>query len=180
MLKILKNVMTHNIFSFGSLAANKKDFLLAVSLPNVSNSSKKTKKIAKDLAEKILAKPAKKNSALVIGLTGDLGSGKTTFIQGFCKGVGIKKRITSPTFVIFKRYKIQDTRFKSIYHIDCYRIQKPKELLKLGFKEIINNPENTVLIEWAEKIRKFLPKNTIWIKFEHVRENERIIQVASH
>ena len=122
-----------------------------------SDSSKKTKEAARSLVEKILKKPPE-DSALIIALTGDLGSGKTTFIQGFFKGVGIKKRITSPTFVIFKRFKIHDSRFKSIYHIDCYRLT-PKELAVLDFQEIINNPQNIVLIEWAEKIKKiFCPK----------------------
>lgn len=143
-----------------------------------SDSAKKTKETAKSLAEKILKKPSKK-LALIIGLTGDLGAGKTTFIQGFLKGVGLKKRITSPTFVIFKRFKIHDSRFKSIYHIDCYRLT-PKELAVLDFQEIINNPQNIVLIEWAEKIKKILPKSAIWIKFAHTKNlNQRTIKIAT-
>jgi len=112
-----------------------------------------------------------------LALTGDLGSGKTTFIQGFCKGIGIKKRVVSPTFLIIKRFKIpacpagrQDLRFRSIYHIDCYRIQKPREISKLDFKEIIDNPQNIVLIEWAEKIKKLLPRKIIWVRFEYGRK----------
>jgi len=141
-------------------------------------SSQKTKNFAKILAEKILAELPQISSALILALTGDLGSGKTTFIQGFCKGAGIKKRITSPTFVIVKSYKLKVKSYKSIYHIDCYRIQKPKELLKLGFKEIINNPQNIVLIEWAEKLKKILPKKINWIRFEYGKKlNERKIIV---
>ena len=135
-----------------------------------------TKKFARLLAKKVLPRPSKGSSALIIALTGDLGSGKTTFIQGFCKGIGIKRRITSPTFVIMKKFSIFNFQFSNLYHLDCYRIQKPKELLKLGLKEIINNPQNIVLIEWAEKIKKLLPRETIWIKFEHgKKENERKI-----
>lgn len=136
-----------------------------------SHSPRETKKFAKLLAKEILTRPPKISSALVLALTGDLGSGKTTFIQGFCKGAGIKKHITSPTFIIFRRYK-------NIYHVDCYRIQRPQESLKLGFKEIIANPRNIVLIEWAEKIKKLLPWKTIWINFDYgKKENERKIEI---
>jgi tRNA threonylcarbamoyladenosine biosynthesis protein TsaE len=142
-----------------------------------TNSSQQTKKIAAELAKKILKKRARKN-ALILALQGELGAGKTTFIQGFSRGLGIKKKITSPTFVLFKKFKIQNSKFKIVYHIDCYRIKKADELLKLGLKEILNVPQNIVLIEWAEKIRKTLPKNTIWLKFEHgQKENQRIIHI---
>jgi tRNA threonylcarbamoyladenosine biosynthesis protein TsaE len=144
----------------------------------LSHSSQETKKIAGLLAKEILIQPPKISSALVLALTGDLGSGKTTFIQGFCRAAGIKKRITSPTFVIFKKFKIKNLKFKNLYHLDCYRIQKPQELLKLGFKEIIVNPQNIVLIEWAEKIKLLLPKETIWIKFSHTKSlNQRLIRI---
>ncbi len=144
----------------------------------LTHSSNGTKKIAKVFAKKILARSFKFSSASIIGLTGNLGAGKTTFIQGFFKGLGVKKRITSPTFVITKTYNLKTKIYKRIYHIDCYRIQKSQELLKLGFKEIINNPQNIVLIEWAEKIRKLLPKkNVIWLKFDYgEKENERKIK----
>jgi len=148
----------------------------------LSHSSNETKKFAKLLAKKILAKPFDFSSALIIGLTGDLGSGKTTFIQGFCKGVGIKKRITSPTFVLIKNYELRIMNYERIYHIDCYRIQKPKELFKLGLKEIVGNPQNIALIEWAEKLKKILPKkNVIWLKLKYGgKENERKIIIKSN
>jgi tRNA threonylcarbamoyladenosine biosynthesis protein TsaE len=68
-------------------------------------------------------------------------------------------------------------KYKNLYHIDCYRLNKPKELLDLDFKEIISNPQNIVLIEWAEKVRKILPKNTIWINFKIINQNERKIKI---
>ncbi len=142
-----------------------------------TNSSKQTKKIAADFAKRFLKKHNKRN-ALVFALKGDLGSGKTTFVQGFLRSLGVKRRITSPTFVIFKRFKIKDLRFKNVYHIDCYRIQKPNDLLTLGLKEILENPQNIVLIEWPEIIKRILPKNTIWLKFGHGETvNQRIIKV---
>ncbi|MBU2564098.1 tRNA (adenosine(37)-N6)-threonylcarbamoyltransferase complex ATPase subunit type 1 TsaE [Patescibacteria group bacterium] len=120
-----------------------------------------TKKLAKLLAREI-------KSPLVIAFQGELGAGKTTFIQAFAKELGIKSKITSPTFVLMKKYK-------NLYHIDCYRINSFKEILDLGFEEIIYN--NIVVIEWAEKIKKILPKNTIWLKFKIVSEKQRKIQI---
>lgn len=147
----------------------------------LSRSSNETKKFARLLAEEIFSQPPRISSALVLALTGNLGSGKTTFIQGFCKRTGIKKRITSPTFVIVKSYKLKVKSYKSIYHIDCYRIQKPKDLLNLGFKKITADSQNIILVEWAEKIRKILPKNTIWIKFFHTKNlNQRIIKIMTN
>ena len=129
-----------------------------------------TKELGKRLARRILRKPPAQK-AVVLALVGDLGGGKTTFLQGFGKEVGIQSNISSPTFVIMKKYKIfnlQSSIFKYLYHIDCYRIQKPKEILGLGFKEIIADPKNIIAIEWADKIKEILPKETIWIKFEFV------------
>ena len=113
-----------------------------------------------------------KKESFVIGLEGELGGGKTTFIQGLAKGLGVKEKILSPTFVIMKK-------FNNFYHIDCYRTQESKELLNLGFKEIISNPENIVAVEWADKIKKIMPKNTIWIKFKFIDEKIRRIVIKN-
>lgn len=140
-------------------------------------SSTETKKIAAVLAKKILRARIKRKNALTFALTGDLGSGKTTFVQGFLRGLSVRRRIISPTFVITKNYKLKTKSHQTVYHIDCYRIKKASELLKLGLKEILENPQNIVLIEWAEKIRRVLPKNVIWLKFEHGdKMNERIVK----
>ena len=136
-----------------------------------------TKKLGEILAKEVLKTKLKKG-ALIIGLEGDLGGGKTTFLQGFAKGLGTKQRITSPTFIIFRRFKIKDLRFKNFYHIDCYRISKPKEILDLGFKEIISDSKNIITIEWAERLQKILPRETIIIKFEFIDQKTRKITIG--
>jgi len=145
----------------------------------ITNSSRETKKLGKVLAEDILKRNLKKQ-AFVIGLIGDLGGGKTTFLQGFAKELGIRTRILSPTFVIIKRFEIQNSRFKNFYHIDCYRIEKPKEILKLGFADIIKDPQNIVAIEWAEKIQKILPKEMLILKFKFLEKNKREIKISGY
>jgi len=143
-----------------------------------TTSSTETKKIAAILAKKILRMRVKRKNALILALVGELGSGKTTFIQGFLRALAVRKKITSPTFVITKSYKLKAKSYQTVYHIDCYRIKKPSELLELGIKEIFNNPQNIVLIEWAEKIKRILPKNSIWIKLKHgKKESERLIEI---
>jgi len=141
---------------------------------------RETQKLGRKLAREFLGTAHLCNGALVIGLEGDLGGGKTTFVQGFAKGLGIKEKVLSPTFVILKKFKITKAKsitqkFKTFFHIDCYRIQNPKELLDLGFKEIISEPENIVIIEWAERVKKILPKETITLKFEFIDEKVREI-----
>jgi len=133
-----------------------------------------TQQVGFFLAEEIIKGGLRRKKAMVIGLEGELGSGKTTFVQGLAKGLGIKEKITSPTFVILKKYEIRNTNF---YHIDCYRLNSAQELLDLGFKEIIIQSENLVVIEWAERVRKILLRDTLWIKFEHFNENKRGITI---
>lgn len=138
----------------------------------LTKNEKETTKLAKILANEILKHkkvyPERSRGALVIGLEGNLGAGKTTFIQAFAKGTGIKRRLTSPTFVLMKKYN-------NLYHLDCYRIKNSQDVLAMDFKEIISNPKNIVLIEWAEKIKRILPKNKIWIKFKILGKTQRII-----
>ena len=108
-----------------------------------------------------------KRGALILGLEGELGSGKTTFVQGFIRGLGIKKRTVSPTFIIFRRLAIKRGKFKNLYHVDAYRIKNPKELLRIGFRDVLDSPENIVVIEWADIIKKILPKNIYHLRFTH-------------
>ena len=146
----------------------------------ITNSFEETQKLGENLAKKIFENGAQK-SAVVLGLQGNLGGGKTTFLQGFAKGLNIKEKILSPTYVILKhfkiptRFKIQNSKFTDFYHIDCYRINKPEEILELDWKEIISNPKNIVVVEWPEKIKKFLPKQTMFLDFKFVNETQREI-----
>lgn len=161
----------------------------------ITNSAKETKALGASVIKNLAG-------ANVIALHGELGSGKTTFVQGLAEEFGIKKRIISPTFIIVREYKIpphysssevprSGTKSRSnssrqvedpvrartinFYHIDLYRIETAKEIESLGLLEIIDDPENFVIIEWAEKMGELLPEKRIDIKFEYINDEKRKI-----
>ena len=141
-----------------------------------SSSTKETARIAKEFAARILKS---KKTPVIIGLSGNLGSGKTFFTRSFLAGIGVKEKITSPTFVIMREYMLKRGVFKKAYHLDVYRLE-PKDLKVLGFSRLLKEKHAIIIIEWAEKIKKLLPKKTIWIHFTHgKKENERIISLSS-
>ncbi|MCH7828787.1 tRNA (adenosine(37)-N6)-threonylcarbamoyltransferase complex ATPase subunit type 1 TsaE [Patescibacteria group bacterium] len=140
-----------------------------------SVSVQQTKKRAAELGRRILQGPLG-NHALVIALRGNLGSGKTTFVQGLAREFGIKEKVLSPTFLIIKRFHVSRSRFREFYHIDCYRLKSAKELLGLEWKEIIQNPNNIVAVEWADHVKSIIPKHALWISFSHGGREKRTIR----
>lgn len=134
----------------------------------------KTTGQTKNLAQN-LAKTLKGGDFLA--LYGNLGSGKTTFVQGLAEGLGIKRRIISPTFIIVRRYKKDKENF---YHIDLYRTETTNDLLGLGIEEIINDKNNIIAIEWAEKMSNLLPKKRIELDFKYLDENTREIKIRKY
>ena len=144
-----------------------------------TTSAQETQKISAMLAVEIQNSGRRAGAhAVVIALNGDLGAGKTTFTQGFARSLGIKERITSPTFVLMKIYRIARDGFKHLVHIDCYRVDRPEELLHLGLDEILEDRDAIVLIEWADRIRRVLPDDVIELHLGHGKKiNERTIDV---
>ena len=135
-----------------------------------TKSPKQTQKIAADLAKTL-------KGGEVIALFGDLGSGKTVFVQGLAKALGIKNRITSPTFVFIKSYSFNlNNKLFTLYHLDLYRGQTLTDFDMLGLSEFFS-PDSIVVIEWAQKIKESLPKNRISIFFEVIDENTRSIKI---
>ena len=113
----------------------------------------------------------------MVALVGDLGSGKTTFVQGLAESVSGLTRIISPTFILMREYP---NKFGgNLYHIDLYRLEGniERELANLGITDFSKDKKNIILVEWAEKAKDYLPKNTRQVKFEHVDENTRRILI---
>ena len=116
-------------------------------------------------------------AATTIGLIGDLGAGKTTFVQGSARALGITDVITSPTFVIEKIYSLENQPFKHLIHIDAYRLQNAHELHVLGFEEILRDPGNLIFIEWPDKVKEALPETIKTLNFRFIDEKTREIEV---
>lgn len=143
----------------------------------ITKNAQETKKIAYLLAKEILKKKPDVPHALVIGLVGELGSGKTTFAQGFAEGLGVKESVLSPTFVLMRHYALKKS-FKTFIHVDCYRLDSPKELVPLGWHDLVTNPKNLILIEWADRVVDLLPLAHITLSFHHTNETIRTISIA--
>lgn len=123
------------------------------------------------------------NKATVVFLSGDLGSGKTTTTKAVAKELGIKEDITSPTFVILKRYtidqKVLGGIFSNFIHIDAYRLKSYAELQKIKFEEYLVNEKNLIFIEWPEMVESEKLVADLSLKFEHgEKEGERVVEVV--
>lgn len=116
----------------------------------------------------LIGKITKKiNEKTVLGLIGSLGSGKTTFVKALAKSLGIKSKITSPTFSLMNRYPFF-LKGKKVYfyHLDIFRTKNFTEVKALGINELWQRPGSIVVIEWADKIIKKLPPKTVLIYFK--------------
>ena len=112
---------------------------------------------------------------MVIELIGDVGAGKTTFVRGLAKGLGITEPVTSPSFTISKSYALPDN--KRLTHYDFYRLQDPG-LMTDDLSESIND-ENTITIEWSDTVSNLLPKDRTIVKIEYVDDGSRNLSLTA-
>lgn len=111
---------------------------------------------------------------------GDLGAGKTTFIQGVLTACGAEKPYVSPTFVIMKEYDLAvptETGIRRIYHADAYRIEQADDFEKIGFSEWLSDHEGVVLLEWPERIEAILPDRRIEVSLHPGEGESRTIDI---
>lgn len=143
----------------------------------ISHSTQETMKFAQEFARKL-------KGGEVVGLIGELGSGKTVFVKGLAQGLRIKEKITSPTFVLLKLYDIlrPQTHLRGVrkkvrvlVHVDAYRMESLEDIKSVGIEDYLGRDDTIMVIEWAEKIKEILPKDTIYIKFGHLSQNSRKI-----
>lgn len=113
--------------------------------------------------------------ATIIGLSGELGAGKTAFTKALAKILGIDEDVSSPTFVIAKFYELKDRRWNRLVHIDAYRIEHPDELRSLRFSELINDSCNLIVIEWPELMKDAFPKDALVLQFKFITDTVRSI-----
>lgn len=143
-----------------------------------SRNLKETKELARKFVD-ALTQSEQSDKAAVVALDGDLGSAKTTFSQFVGEALGVRGAIQSPTFLIEKIYELHDKPWKHLIHIDAYRLDKPEELLHLGWQEMISRKDNLILVEWASRVESILPPDTIHVAFEFIDENTREIEILS-
>jgi len=141
----------------------------------ITKTEKQTFNLGKKMAKKL-------KGGEIVALVGELGTGKTVFIKGLAAELGIKKHITSPTFVLLKNYRIknQKSKIKNLCHIDAYRLTDGQQLVDIGVLDYFNQPNTVCVIEWADRVKSILPKKRIDISFKHgKRENERILKISN-
>ena len=126
-----------------------------------SYSIEDTQFLAQRLAEKIMV-------GNVVTLVGNLGTGKTTFTQGFAKAIGVNERVGSPTFKLVSEYEGKD---HWLYHIDAYRLEGVNDFLKIGGEEYLRPERGVTLIEWADIISEIFDDEIISIKFSRIKGN---------
>lgn len=155
----------------------------------ISQSLAETEQAAADFLNNLIRRPrnTRNRGAAVVGLQGNLGSGKTTFAQSIGRALGVEDRMASPTFVLIKNYQVQCQGlplpnkgnpfypWRRLVHIDCYRLDEPSDLEKLDWQELIADPTNLILIEWPERVAEILPANAAKIKFEVIGDDSRKI-----
>jgi tRNA threonylcarbamoyladenosine biosynthesis protein TsaE len=145
-------------------------------IKNITKNTEETKALAGDLAKELRPRMKNADYAQLVCLWGELGAGKTTFVQGLAREMGIKGVVNSPTFLIMKKYILSgEWGGYNLFHFDCYRIEDPEEILNLGWREILENPKNIVLVEWPEKIIDILLSKKIDVEFAFIEDDVREI-----
>ena len=139
-------------------------------MDSVLRSSEEIEVEARNLANRL--KPSE--HAPVIALYGELGAGKTTFVQYLVKALGGSDRVVSPTFILLRVYPLSHPHFSQVVHVDAYRLTDAEEARTLALHEYLQDPKNIVCIEWAEKVKEILPDDAIEISLSHHPEGRTI------
>lgn len=134
-----------------------------------THTPEETRRVARDVLAKL---PAARR---VIALFGDLGAGKTCFVQGLALAAGFEGSVTSPTYTLANEYTGKAVR---IVHVDLYRVRSEEEAFRLGLEDYLDDAQAIVVIEWADRAEALLPAHTLRVHVAHGREpRERIIRV---
>ena len=130
----------------------------------------------KNIVEEILSTLPQKKSAHTITLSGDLGAGKTSFVKALAKELGVVEHVTSPTFVIMKKYSVEGHYLvKTLIHIDAYRVEDINEMDVIGLEDLVKEEGSMVCIEWPEKIKSRIPEEALHISITTESDHSRTI-----
>lgn len=138
------------------------------------NNLDETKQMAREVLNKLIA-GMQEHAATVLALYGDLGSGKTTLTQMIAGELGVAEEITSPTFVIQKKYPLKNKAFECLVHIDAYRLDSPEELKVLDWGTTVGERGNLIIIEWADRVETLIPLYAHHVRLTFVDDGVRRI-----
>lgn len=125
--------------------------------------------------KELIASFPEQDHAIVLALSGDLGAGKTAFVQSLAKNLGVSEPVTSPTFTIMKRYETTHDTLATLFHMDAYRLESEGEVVPLRLDSIFESKQTIFCIEWAERILSVLPKDTIFLNIKINPSDDRIL-----
>jgi tRNA threonylcarbamoyladenosine biosynthesis protein TsaE len=151
---------------------NPNDFFNKKKLCYRTHSAKHTERIGEEFVKWL-------KGGEVLALIGEFGSGKTTFVKGIAKGLGIKKTIQSPSFVLIKEYEVKtNKRIKKLYHVDLFRLKEEPDFYDLE-EILLTDTQTLTVIEWAERLKNLLSKiSPIIIKFKIISKTKREILIS--
>lgn len=131
---------------------------------------------------------APKSSATVLYLEGEVGAGKTTFMQTLARALGVEESVQSPTYVLMKSYTLPEDRlphgarrkFNRLVHIDAYRLERPEEFIALRPEQFLDDPQTLVCVEWPDRLKGRLPPPDLTLRFssQGAKEDERYIEMV--
>lgn len=139
-------------------------------MKKATKSGSETKKLGYEFAKKL-------EGGDVLLLYGELGAGKTTFVQGLAEGLEIKDRILSPTFVLQRIHEVSGKSIKQLNHIDLYRIEEAVQIDNLGLLEMFEDKSCVTVIEWADRLKDFSPKKGYKLHFSYIDGDKREILI---
>lgn len=123
---------------------------------------------------------ANETQATIVALHGDLGAGKTAFVQEIGKILGVQETITSPTFTIMRQYDVESEKFDSLVHIDAYRLESENEIGPLKIAELLTKSKTLICIEWAERLGSVLGEQTIHLAFTINEDESRTVKIGQN
>lgn len=145
-------------------------------IPNqiITESAEDTQGVGESVGHTLITQ---EGSPRVLCMWGELGSGKTTFVQGLARGMGITARLLSPTFIIVRRYDIPQQN-GMLYHLDLYRMKSEREVEGVGFSDMLADPSGRIVIEWPERLGALLPVRRLDLKFAALDNGTHEIRIT--
>ena len=146
----------------------------------ITRSPEETQALAAEIVQALAGVEGTRGTSTIVALQGNLGAGKTVFVKGVAQALGVEETVTSPTFVIEKKYKLGDhASWKYLIHIDAYRLEREEELDTVDWNHIATDPNNLIMLEWPEQVGRGVPDRAVWIEFEVVDDSTRILRIPT-